>query len=386
MSIPSRKITHHPMRVFITLVFFACLPVLFFSLVSFGEQLIHQVSFLKAEGGELGGFGGAIGGSASNVGGFVGGAGGIDIGGSAGLISIGTDIGGSAGNVIGGTSDIGGSAENLVGSADIGGSAESIIGGTDDIGGSAENLVGGTDIGGSAENVAGSDIGGSAENVASSDIGGSAQNSIDNTVDVGGSAGNVELLPETSHELLSSSPPLPACSLYVNPPSITPGGSATLSWDTSAAGIISIDHGIGSVNDSGSMVVSPTVTTEYTLTAANLGASILCHTTVTVVSPTPAAPSGGGGGGSPVPACPLSVSPNSLPIGGGEVTVSWTSSDTTSGSITGLSGTASLSGSAPTSVSSDTTFTGTFTGAGGTVSCTAAVTVATPSGGGGGGG
>ena len=48
---------------------------------------------------------------------------------------------------------------------------------------------------------------------------------------------------------------------------IEPGGSTTLRWMTSGALVVSIDQGVGSVDPDGSIVVSPTSTRIYTLTA-----------------------------------------------------------------------------------------------------------------------
>jgi len=61
--------------------------------------------------------------------------------------------------------------------------------------------------------------------------------------------------------------------LYVSPSSITSGGTATLSWMTSGASSIAIDNGVknlvGVTGASGSVSVSPSFTTTYTLTASN---------------------------------------------------------------------------------------------------------------------
>jgi len=69
----------------------------------------------------------------------------------------------------------------------------------------------------------------------------------------------------------TGSPPIAA--LYVSPSSITSGGTATLSWMTSGASSIAIDNGVknlvGVTGASGSVSVSPSFTTTYTLTASN---------------------------------------------------------------------------------------------------------------------
>ena len=73
-----------------------------------------------------------------------------------------------------------------------------------------------------------------------------------------------------------------------NPTSIAAGQSATLSWQVSGASTILIDNGIGSQSSvsSGSVTVSPTTSTTYTLTALNSGGSTALTATVVVAHPT----------------------------------------------------------------------------------------------------
>ena len=54
-----------------------------------------------------------------------------------------------------------------------------------------------------------------------------------------------------------------------NPTSIMLGSSSTLSWSTTNATNITIDHGVGTVSATGTKEVSPSETTTYTLTATN---------------------------------------------------------------------------------------------------------------------
>lgn len=61
-------------------------------------------------------------------------------------------------------------------------------------------------------------------------------------------------------------------SFFADPPFIVVGESTTLTWEIEDATSVSIDQGIGPVALSGSLVVSPTETTTYTLTATG-GAS-----------------------------------------------------------------------------------------------------------------
>jgi hypothetical protein len=62
----------------------------------------------------------------------------------------------------------------------------------------------------------------------------------------------------------------------VNPSSVYVGGSATISWNVSNADTITIDNGIGDVNPTGTMAVSPTQTGSitYTITATNASGSV----------------------------------------------------------------------------------------------------------------
>jgi hypothetical protein len=60
------------------------------------------------------------------------------------------------------------------------------------------------------------------------------------------------------------------------------GESVTLSWVVSGATMAGIDHGIGTVPESGSVVVSPAATTTYGLTATGGGGTASASVTVTV--------------------------------------------------------------------------------------------------------
>jgi hypothetical protein len=77
-------------------------------------------------------------------------------------------------------------------------------------------------------------------------------------------------------------PPAPTASLTATPASISSGASSTLSWSTTNATTVSIDHGIGSVAASGSANTTPAATTTYTLTATGSGGSATATATVTV--------------------------------------------------------------------------------------------------------
>jgi peptidoglycan-associated lipoprotein len=80
----------------------------------------------------------------------------------------------------------------------------------------------------------------------------------------------------------------PTASISVNPDTIQPGQSSTLSWQTSNATDVSID-GIGAVQPSGSQQVSPTDSTTYHLVARGSGGNQEATTRLTVTPPPPAA-------------------------------------------------------------------------------------------------
>ena len=80
-------------------------------------------------------------------------------------------------------------------------------------------------------------------------------------------------------------PPAPLASITTNPGAIEQGQSSTLSWTTANATQITIS-GLGTVASSGSSSVSPTQSTDYTITAtAAGGASVQASTRVTVTKP-----------------------------------------------------------------------------------------------------
>ncbi len=71
-----------------------------------------------------------------------------------------------------------------------------------------------------------------------------------------------------------------------NPASVSLGGASTLSWSTTGGATASIDHGVGPVTTSGSVVVYPNVTTTYTLTVTGPGGATVSRVQV-IVTPVP---------------------------------------------------------------------------------------------------
>lgn len=107
-------------------------------------------------------------------------------------------------------------------------------------------------------------------------------------------------------------PPLPTAILNTSPNTITSGDSSTLSWNTTNADTVTINNGIGTVDATGTRVVSPLSTTVYTLTAANVSGSTIQSNTLTVNSPPTL----------PLPAAILNTSPNPI-TSGDSSTLSW---------------------------------------------------------------
>jgi len=69
-----------------------------------------------------------------------------------------------------------------------------------------------------------------------------------------------------------------------SPSAINPGGSSTLSWNVTGANSVSIDQGIGQVNVSGSMLVSPSTSTIYTISATNAAGTVTRSSVTTVIN------------------------------------------------------------------------------------------------------
>jgi hypothetical protein len=74
---------------------------------------------------------------------------------------------------------------------------------------------------------------------------------------------------------LTVGPGKPVVEFFIaEPPEITLGKSGRLSWSVIGTTSVSIDNNIGPVAASGSILVTPTITTIYTLTAVNAEGTI----------------------------------------------------------------------------------------------------------------
>jgi hypothetical protein len=76
----------------------------------------------------------------------------------------------------------------------------------------------------------------------------------------------------------------PAINFSATPDDIATGENSTLVWDTTDADSVTIDNGVGSQPVSGSLVVHPTLTTTYTLTATGPGGTSTSQATVMVTN------------------------------------------------------------------------------------------------------
>ena len=172
----------------------------------------------------------------------------------------------------------------------------------------------------------------------------------------------------------STPPPVPVsvCNAFTaTPATITRGGTSTLAWTTTNATRVVIDNAIGQVTATGTMLTSPLATTLYSMTVFGAGAqSVTCRVNITV-NDVPV---------TPVPRCDnFSASPASLPVGGGQVVLSWLTSNASGVSISPTIGTVGSSGTTSVTVVATTTFTMTVAGANNqSASCTATVLVAPP--------
>jgi hypothetical protein len=174
---------------------------------------------------------------------------------------------------------------------------------------------------------------------------------------------------------------MPGCDLFTrqlpvvnsfdaNPPSISAGGSSTLTWNSSGAASVSIDQGIGNVALTGTRPVAPSATTTYTLTATNASGSITATCQVIVSGIIPAAPS--------TASLPVVSSFTANPPGitaGNSSALSWNVSNATSVTIDQGVGTFAATGTTIVSPASTTTYTLTAANAAGSTTSMAQVIV-----------
>ena len=138
----------------------------------------------------------------------------------------------------------------------------------------------------------------------------------------------------------------PSVSIIANPSSIQQGNSSILSWSSSNATICSASNGwSGTKSLSGTLTISPSQTTTYTITCTNSAGSANDSTLVSVSQQTQ------------IPIVSIIANPSIIQQGNSSI-LSWSSSNATNCSASnGWSGTKSLSGSQSVSPFQTTTYT-----------------------------
>ena len=152
---------------------------------------------------------------------------------------------------------------------------------------------------------------------------------------------------------------LPSVNLSASPTNVASGGSTTLTWSTANTLSVEIDQGIGAVALSGSRIVTPEVTTTYTIAAANAHG----YTTDTVTVMVEEAPT-----------VDISALSTSIPVGG-VTTLSWSSSGADTVSLNQGLGSVALNGSVNVTPSITTTYIVTAVNAYGTATDSVTITV-----------
>ena len=105
------------------------------------------------------------------------------------------------------------------------------------------------------------------------------QQSTTYTLTATGSGGTVQ-----ATTVVSVSVPAPTATLSASPVTISVGGTSTLTWSSQNAASLDLEPGVGAVAAQGSVMVSPTQTTTYVLTAQGAGGTATASTTITTVS------------------------------------------------------------------------------------------------------
>jgi hypothetical protein len=159
-----------------------------------------------------------------------------------------------------------------------------------------------------------------------------------------------------------------------NPMTILAGDSSTLSWNVENADTITISPTVGTVSATGTRSVTPSATTEYTLTATNRFGSETARTTITVnPRPQPA-------DNPTLTSC--AANPATITTTGGTATIAWAQTNATTVTVSNFPGTVPLNGPITVSPTQTTTYVITATGAQGTTpaTCSVVVTVNIPTG------
>ena len=152
---------------------------------------------------------------------------------------------------------------------------------------------------------------------------------------------------------------MPKVNLSMNPAAVMPGEPCSLIWSSKKSSATCIDHGVGPVGASGSIMVYPETTTRFIITADNSCGTATSTATVIVHRP---------------PTVEINVSADAIGKGGVS-TLSWSSSNADTVIIYPDIGTVMPTGSLDVSPAASTSYTITATGPGGTAKDTVAVRV-----------
>ncbi len=166
-----------------------------------------------------------------------------------------------------------------------------------------------------------------------------------------------ELAPPLAKPVISS--------FEANPSNINKGQSTVLSWSVSGATSVRIDNGTGAVTGS-TAIVSPTVPTDYTLTAENSAGTTTTTAKVAVAPQVLTDPS-----------CALSAAPSPI-VRGAAATLTYASQNAEGGKIDNGVGPVPSSGTKSIFPTKTTTYIGAFSGAGRTATCAATIVVNEP--------
>ncbi len=152
----------------------------------------------------------------------------------------------------------------------------------------------------------------------------------------------------------------PTITFDAQPGTVASGASTVLSWNASDASSVSIS-GLGTFPTTGSVKITPTVTTTYSATATGPGGRTESSTLVSVTT------------SAQKPTVAFSAQPSNIVTGTSSV-LSWTTTNATSVNIPGL-GSFPADGSTNVTPSTTTTYTATAQGEGGTAKASTTVTV-----------
>ncbi|MEW6078558.1 MAG: hypothetical protein AB1724_12145 [Thermodesulfobacteriota bacterium] len=154
----------------------------------------------------------------------------------------------------------------------------------------------------------------------------------------------------------------PTVSLSADPETIAGGGSSTLTWTSTGADTAIIEPGVGNVDASGSLTVTPGETTLYKITVSGPGGTATTAAAVNVLYP---------------PTVTFNAAPSEINVGD-TATLSWTTTHADSVNIEPGIGPVELNGTRTVLPAQNTTYTMTASGAGGTRTASVTITVHNP--------